>query len=158
LFAEKLPKKKSPGGSGGNGVGNNDGDNGVGEEDGNGNRRFDLFLGCILSMLLWMIKPDLLALHHKYSAKSHQELEASAKRSEVCLPTFEEVVAKIYNNETVKYVSEVLLHHEFFATSMRLNFEDTIGLIITPQNVKNQLGGLRSVLVTVSNHFVYAGV
>jgi hypothetical protein len=154
---KKLPKKKSSGGSGGDSSGDDDGEDSVGEKDGNCNRRFDLvsWLHLIHAAMDDKAQP---ALNHKYSAKSHQEFEASTKRSKVCLPTFEEVVAKIYNDETVKYISEVMTHHEFFATSMRLNFEDTIGLMITPQNVKNQLGGLRSVLVTVSNHFVYAEV
>ena len=58
-------------------------------------------------------------------------------------------MADLFNDETNHYRSEVL-DHDAFKESMNLSFIETISVKVTPQMVKQRLGGLQSTLVTVS--------
>jgi hypothetical protein len=84
--------------------------------------------------------------------------ELDTKNSQdVCLPTFEELVATLFNNELISYESIALdLSLSWkLVDPMRLDFSDTICEKINPQKVKECFGGLQASVVMVSDFLFY---
>jgi len=89
------------------------------------------------------------ALLNKDSTKDQAELDIgdSVDRPD----TFEEAVARIYNDPDILFTTESLPSlHEFFANSIDLPFNEMPGGPLTAEDVKSRIGDARAKVIQVS--------
>jgi len=93
------------------------------------------------------------ALMNKDRTKDRDELDCGAGHSEERPLTLEEVVAELYNDDSVVLTTESLPGlHQLFAEPMVLKFSEMPGGEMTAEDVKARMGDARGKVVQVSTH------